>query len=70
MTFYEWLLTITDRDNPIGDFARDAKSDSNFPQDVNSWEKLNDYLENHAHAVDRAIEAGHDAFVEYKQSWH
>lgn len=33
MTFYEWLMQQIERDDPIGDLARDAKSDSTAPRD-------------------------------------
>ncbi len=44
MTFYNWLMEFIDVDLPIGDFAKDAKNDSNFPKNVSSWDALADYI--------------------------
>lgn len=33
MTFTEWLKGQLDRDDPIGDFARDVGEDPGWPQD-------------------------------------
>lgn len=30
--FTRWLLDQADRDDPVGDLARDARSDPNFPE--------------------------------------
>lgn len=44
MSFYNWLMKFSDVDLPIGDFARDAAEDKNFPQNVSNWDNLHDYI--------------------------
>lgn len=44
MTFYEWLLKHTNRNSPLGDFARDAKSDKASPALGNTLEAWRSHL--------------------------
>ncbi|MDB1104726.1 MULTISPECIES: YozE family protein [Lentilactobacillus] len=34
MSFYDWLQEFVDVNLPIGDFAKDAKTDKTFPKNV------------------------------------
>ena len=33
MSFYQWIIKQTDRDDPVGDLANDIMDDSSFPKD-------------------------------------
>jgi len=61
-TFLSWLLSQTNRDDPIGDLARDFQADSARPATNASIEEIRTYLEDlrvsdaALRALDRAIE--------------
>ncbi|VVE50597.1 hypothetical protein PCO31111_04696 [Pandoraea communis] len=62
--FNRWILLQINRDEPIGDLARDVKSDRDFPVSEASLEELIDYLSSQG-AVDGAIRAMRDAHAEF-----
>ena len=64
-TFYSWLLQFHDDDTAIGDLARDARSDADFPRRSISYRHLKDYLES-KNASDAAMDVFTEAFVRYK----
>ena len=64
-TFYSWLLQFHDDDTVIGDLARDARSDADFPRRSISYRHLQDYLES-KNASDAAMDVFTDAFARYK----
>lgn len=64
-TFYSWLLQFHDDDTAIGDLARDARSDADFPRRSISYRHLKDYLES-KNACDAAMNVFTDAFAQYK----
>lgn len=44
MNFYDWLMRFKDVDLPIGDFAKDAQLDSDFPKNVKTWDQLEAHI--------------------------
>ena len=61
-TFTDWLLDQADRDDPIGDVARDASKDKSFPK--GSPDDVRGYLRHRSSAACR--EALEDAIEEYQ----
>lgn len=43
-TFYEWLLEEKNRKSPLGDLAREAAHDANFPKEVATLDALLEHL--------------------------
>lgn len=66
-TFYSWLIQFRDDDSPLGDLARDAKIDKNFPRHATTQKYLCTYLEKQ-NACDGAIQTLNDAFVIYQKN--
>ena len=64
-SFYSWLLQFKNDDTAIGDLARDARSDADFPRRSISYRRLKDYLES-KNACDAAMDVFTDAFAQYK----
>lgn len=64
-SFYSWLLQFKNADTAIGDLARDASSDGEFPRRSISYRYLKKYLES-KHACDAAMAVFTDAFAQYK----
>lgn len=67
MTFYEWLLKHTNRNSPLGDFARDAKSDKKSPGIENTREAWRSYL-NHVSACREAKETFGQIWKSYQRA--
>ena len=63
--FIQWLLTQTNRNDEIGDLARDIKRDKNKPSSSTTIGKVRQYLQN-SHACTEALEAFDNAVKEYK----
>ena len=63
--FYIWLKKQKERDDPIGDLAKDALEDESFPIETDSLKRIRTHLFN-IHACDEAIQALSEAFDEYK----
>lgn len=63
--FYSWLLQFKDDDTAIGDLARDAECDSEFPRHSISYRHLKDYLES-KNACEAAKNVFANAFAQYK----
>ena len=59
--FYRWLKKQVQRDDPIGDLANDAKSDSTFPVSSNSFEEITHYL--------MMRDACSEAIVALREAW-
>ena len=53
--FYRWLLTQTDRNDPVGDLAVDARRDKTFPVGASNRRELESYLSRHGDHVVRAL---------------
>lgn len=66
-SFYSWLLQFKDDYTAIGDLARDARSDADFPRRSMSYRHLKDYLES-KHACDAAMNVFKEAFDQYKDA--
>ena len=66
-SFYSWLLQFKNDDTAIGDLARDARSDADFPRRSISYRHLKYYLESR-HACDAALDVFTDAFAQYKDA--
>ena len=64
-SFYSWLSQFKDENAAIGDLARDARSDADFPRRSISYRHLKDYLEG-KNACDAAMDVFTDAFAQYK----
>jgi len=63
--FYGWLKKQRKRDDPIGDIARDAMEDRDFPRRAKSLTVYVDYLED-INACGDAISALHTCWQEYQ----
>ena len=63
--FQKWLFAQADRDDLVGDLARDAIQDVNWPP-TSSYRQLKNYL-HLAHACAGAVEALLRAFLEYRR---
>lgn len=63
MTFRDYLFWVQVRDNPRGDFIKDARFDKHIPN-AQSWPELEMYLELR-HACESAKLAAHDFWREY-----
>ena len=44
MTFYDWILKFQEVDLPIGDLARDIKTDRHFPKELSTWNEFENHL--------------------------
>ena len=65
--FYRWLLKQQDRDDPIGDLAKDIQRDKSFPIRTSSLQKLKDHLITKS-PCDEAIQALEEAHAEFKNN--
>jgi hypothetical protein len=65
LTFIQWLKQQRDRDDPVGDLARDAASDRRFPRS-NSLVRLQAYLAFDTYAIDLAQIALVRAWAEWQ----
>jgi uncharacterized protein YozE (UPF0346 family) len=64
--FSEWLFSNCERDDPVGDLAKDALGDKNFPRTAEHHENVRKYLEFRGH---EALEALNDAWLEYSMRY-
>jgi uncharacterized protein YozE (UPF0346 family) len=64
-SFYSWLLQFKSDDTAIGDLARDASGDGEFPRRSISYRHLKKYLES-KHACEAAMNVLKEAFTQYK----
>lgn len=64
MTFYEWLLTQVDREDPVGDLAMDAREDDSFPDGDEDGSTYVEHLKS-ATASPEALQALKDAYFEF-----
>lgn len=44
MSFYNWVKSLEIINTPEGNLVRDIQDDPQFPKDLDSWEKLSNYL--------------------------
>lgn len=66
--FYQWLLSQIDRPDRIGDVARDAAIDDEFPRESTLYEEIKRYLSSLG-ASTSAIESFHAGWLEYLQQY-
>lgn len=66
MRFRQFLKTKLKDENAIGDFARDALDDPNFPKRTSNPKTILKYLELDTAAIPEAIEAAQDALMKYQ----
>ena len=66
-SFYSWLLQFKNDDTAIGDLARDARDDREFPRRSISYRHLKKYLES-KHACEAAMNVFMEAFTQYKSA--
>lgn len=67
LNFCYWLEKQINRDDPVGDLARDAQRDSDAPKHSNAFTIWQDYL-NSRFACDGAMDALKEAFAEYRKT--
>lgn len=67
-TFYQWLLPQIDRPDRVGDIARDAVNDEQFPRESIYYEEIKSYLLSIG-ACDAAIESVKESWQEYIQKY-
>lgn len=65
VTFNTWLGLQSDRDDPVGDLARDAASDPDWP-DVEALDRLQDHIIGAANAGSPALPALERAWAEWE----
>ena len=67
MTFYEWLIKQTKRDDVVGDLAQDARRDKNFPKHATNLTQLRNHLTANG-AGNPALRALREAYAEWSRS--
>lgn len=67
-SFYEWLIFQQERQDIIGDLAKDIYSDDLFPRELVSFEELKEYLEIQGACIG-AIDSLKEAWLEYIQQY-
>jgi len=53
--FHRWLETQVDRDDPVGDLAKDVMIDDEFPVGIESSTEMERHLERHGDHIVKAI---------------
>ena len=66
MTFSEWVEAQAERDDPLGDFARDCVADPDWPK-RGSLDDYREYLSFEAHADDWTRRFLDEAWAEYER---
>lgn len=64
-TFYQWLLSQVDRPDRVGDLARDAAVDDEFPRESNQYEEIKYYIGPYS----AAIKSLNEGWLEYIQQY-
>lgn len=64
-TFYQWLLSQIDRPDRVGDVARDAAENEDFPRESNKYEEIKHIYG----AYSAAIESLKEGWLEYLQQY-
>lgn len=67
-TFYQWLLPQIDRPDRVGDIARDAVVDTQFPRESIQYEEIKSYLDSLG-ACAAAVESLKESWLEYIQKY-
>lgn len=67
-TFYQWLLPQIDRPDCVGDIARDAVNDNQFPRENIYYEEIKSYLVSLG-ACTAALESLKESWLEYAQKY-
>lgn len=67
-TFYQWLLSQIDRPDRVGDVARDAAIDEEYPRKSNQYAEIKSYLDSQG-ACQAAIESFKEGWLEYLQQY-
>lgn len=63
--FYQWLLSQIDRPDRVGDLARDAAVDNEFPRESNQYEEIKNYIGPYS----AAIHSLNEGWLEYLQQY-
>lgn len=67
-TFYQWLIAQIERPDRVGDSARDAKADNNFPKEAQYYQEIEYYLSKlGAHSA--CIESLKQGWLEYSSQY-
>lgn len=67
-TFYQWLLPQIDRPDRVGDIARDAVVDDQFPRESNQYEEIKSHIDSLGTCA-AAIESLKEGWLEYLQKY-
>ncbi len=67
-TYYQWLLPQIDRPDRVGDIARDAVNDNQFPRESIYYEEIKSYLVS-VGACTAVIESMNESWFEYVQKY-
>lgn len=66
--FFRWLMTQSDRNDPVGDLARDAARDKTFPTHLNSLDEIQRYLGRYGAAPQQAAKEAWSEFPQRRPS--
>ena len=66
--FYEWLASSCDRNDPIGDFARDTMEDAEFPRDADHFLDVQKYL-GYQDSFEACSSPAAEAWIEYAEKY-
>jgi uncharacterized protein YozE (UPF0346 family) len=67
-TFYQWLVASCDRDDPVGDVAKEIMADDGFPKEVDHYQDIHNFLEE-TFACDSLISSTAKAWLEYADKY-
>lgn len=68
ISFYDWLTKQKQMRTPIGEFARAAARDKEFPQDVAALEALLEYVRGSKNGSAQAVAIARTAYQAYARS--
>ncbi len=69
-SFCSWLSKQTDRDDPIGDLARDVRDDSSRPHGNSGYRKWFGHIRIRSYSNSLVMDAFRKAWREYEDSLH
>ena len=67
-SFWMWLKHQRDRDDPVGDIARDAQNDKCWPRGSPPWRRLRRHLLDKHNPSEAAYDAMHRAYGEWQKA--
>ena len=66
--FYEWLMKQKGQRTPVGELARAASRDAEFPKDMATLEQILDHYRKSAKASAESIAVARSAYKAYERS--